>query len=49
MWKLEFIVISVILKFESPKRKTNKVHKNNAPSKTFQKICFWGIAFEKIK
>jgi hypothetical protein len=48
MWKLVFNVFDVIFKFESPKRKTHKVHKNNAPSKTFQNICFWEKKFEKI-
>ncbi len=33
-------VIDVIFKFGNPKRKTHKVHKNNAPSKTFKKYAF---------
>jgi hypothetical protein len=40
MWKLVFNVIDVILKFGSPKRKTHKVHKNNAMFKTFKKYVF---------
>ncbi len=40
MWKLVFNVADVILKFGSPKKKTHKVHKNNAPSKTFKNIFF---------
>jgi len=38
MWKLVINVVDVILKFENLKGKTHKVLKNNAPSKTFQKI-----------
>ncbi len=34
-------------KFGNPKRKTHKVHRNNAPSKTFQNICFWDKKIEK--
>jgi hypothetical protein len=40
MWKLVFNVIDVILKFESLKKKTHKVQRNNAPSKTFKKYDF---------
>ncbi len=40
MWKLIFNVTDVIFKFESPWKKTHKVHKNNAPSKTFKKCAF---------
>ncbi len=40
MWKLVFNVVGVIFKFESCKKKTHKVHKNNAPSKLSKK-CFW--------
>jgi len=38
MWKLVFNVVDVIFWFESPKRKTHKVQRNNAPSKTFKKF-----------
>jgi hypothetical protein len=38
MLKLVFNVIDVIFKFGSPKRKTHKVHRNNAPSKNFKKM-----------
>ncbi len=48
MWKLVFNVANVIFKFGSPKRKTHKVHKNNAPSKTFKKYDF-GITFLKLQ
>ncbi len=47
MWELVFNVIDVIFKFESPKRKTHKVLRNNAPSKTFKNICFWNKEIEK--
>jgi hypothetical protein len=40
MWKLVFIITNVILKFGSPKRKTHKIQKNNAPFKTFKKYAF---------
>ncbi len=40
MWIFLFNVINVILKFGSPKRKTHKVHKNDAPSKTFKEYDF---------
>jgi hypothetical protein len=40
MWKLIFNVVDVILKFGSPKRKTQKVQGNNAPSKHFKKYAF---------
>jgi len=40
MWKLVFSVDGVIFKFESPKKKTHKVLRNNAPSKTFKKYAF---------
>jgi hypothetical protein len=40
MWKLVFNAVDVIFKFESPKRKTHKVHKNNAPFKTLKKYVF---------
>jgi len=39
MWKLIFNVTNVIFLFGSSKRKTHKVHKNNAPSKTFKKYA----------
>jgi hypothetical protein len=36
MWKLVFNVVDVIFWFENPlKKKTYKVQRNNAPSKTF--------------
>jgi hypothetical protein len=40
MWKVVFNVNGVIFKFESPKRKTHEIHKNNAPSKIFKKYDF---------
>jgi len=40
MWKLVYTIIDVILKFGSPKKKTHKVHTNNAPCKTFKKYVF---------
>jgi hypothetical protein len=40
-------VADVIFKFGSPKRKTHKVRKNNAPFKTFENICFWDKEIEK--
>jgi hypothetical protein len=50
MWKLVFNVIVVILKFGSLKKKTHKVHLNNAPHKTFKNLCFWDKEIEnKIK
>jgi hypothetical protein len=48
MWKFVFNVVDVIFKFGSPKRKTHKVHKNNASSKIFKKYAF-GINFLKNK
>jgi len=48
MWKLAFNVTDVIFKFESPKKKTHKVHKNNATSKTFKKYVFGTKKLEKI-
>jgi hypothetical protein len=47
MWKLVFNVVDVILKFESPKKKTHKVQRNNAPSKNFKKNWFWDKKIEK--
>jgi len=47
MLKLVFNVIDIIFKFGSPKRKTHKVHMNNAPCKTFKNICFWDKEIEK--
>ncbi len=38
IWKIVFNVVDIIFKFESPKNKTHKVQRNNAPSKTFKKI-----------
>ncbi len=38
--KLVFNVVCVIFKFESPKKKTHKIQKSNAPSKTFKKDTF---------
>ncbi len=38
MWKLVFNVVDVIFWFGSLKRKTHKVQRNNAPSKTFKNI-----------
>jgi hypothetical protein len=49
MWKLVFNVSNVIFQFGSPKRKTHKVHKNNAPSKTFEKYAFGTIFLKKKK
>ncbi len=40
MRKFVCIVIDVIFKFGSPKKKTHKFHKNNAMSKTFLKYAF---------
>ncbi len=40
MWKVLFNVANVIFKFASPKRKTHKVHKNNATFKIFKKCVF---------
>jgi len=40
MWQYVFNVLDVIFKFGSPKKKTHKVHRNNAPSKTFKKYAF---------
>jgi hypothetical protein len=49
VWKLVFNVVDhVFFKFGSLKRKTHKVHRNNAPSKTFKKYVF-GIMFLKNK
>jgi hypothetical protein len=47
MWKLVFNVVDVIFKFESPKRKTHEIHKNNASSKTFKKYVFGTIFLKK--
>ncbi len=40
MWKLVFNVVDVIFKLGNPKKKTHKVQRNNAPSKTFKKYAF---------
>ncbi len=40
-------VADVIFKFESPKRKAHKVHRNNAPSKIFKKYAFGTINLKK--
>ncbi len=40
MWKFVLNVTDVIFWFGSPKRKTHKVKRNNAPSKTFKKYDF---------
>jgi hypothetical protein len=40
MWKLLFNVANVIFKFESPKRKTHKVHMNNAVCKALKEYAF---------
>ncbi len=40
MWKLVFHVANVIFWFESPKRKTHEVQRNNASSKAFKKYAF---------
>jgi hypothetical protein len=45
--KLVFNVVDVIFEFGGLKRKTHKVLKNIAPSKTFQNICFWNKKIEK--
>jgi hypothetical protein len=41
------------LKFESPKKKTHKFHKNNAPSKAFKQYFLgqknWKIKIIKLK
>jgi hypothetical protein len=47
MWKSVFNVANVIYKFKSPKRKTHKFLRNNAPSKTFKNICFGHKEIEK--
>jgi hypothetical protein len=49
MWKLVFNIVDVILKIGSLKRKTNKVHKNNVPFKTFKNVYFCDKKIEKIK
>ncbi len=49
MWKLVFNVFDVIFKFGSPKRKTHKVHKNNAPFKNFKKYAFGTKKLKKNK
>ncbi len=46
MWKYLFNVANVILKYGSPKRKTHKVHRINASSKTFKNYVF-GTKIEK--
>ncbi len=46
MWKLVFNLTNAIFKFESPKRKTHKVQKNNATFKIF-KYNFFGT--KKLK
>jgi len=38
MSTLTLTKVDVILQFESPKKKTHKVHMNNAPSRTFLKM-----------
>ncbi len=48
MWQLVFDVIDAIFWFGSPKRKTHKVQRNNAPSKIFKKYAF-GTIFLKNK
>jgi hypothetical protein len=48
MWKLVFNVANVIFELGIPKKETHKVHRNNAPSKTFKK-CFWEKEIEKQK
>jgi hypothetical protein len=45
MWKLVFNVVDIIFWFGSPK-KTHKVQRNNAPSKT-SKSMLWDNFFEK--
>ncbi len=40
MWKLVFNVADVIFWFGSLKRKTHKVQRNNAPSKTSKTYAF---------
>ncbi len=49
MWKLVFNVIDVIFKFGSFKKKTHKVHKNNAPFKIFKKYAFGTKNLKNIK
>jgi hypothetical protein len=49
MWKLVFNIVDVILKSESPKRKTYKVHMNNAPCKAFKKYAFGTKKLKKQK
>jgi hypothetical protein len=46
MWKLVFNVIYVIFKFGSPKRKTHKVHMNNASCEAFKK---YALEIKKMK
>jgi hypothetical protein len=47
LWKIVFNVANVIFNFGNHKRKTPKVHKNNAPSKIFKKKCFCDKKIEK--
>jgi hypothetical protein len=49
MWKLVFDVVDVIFKFGSPKKKTHKIQKNNAPSKIFKNVFLEQINFLKNK
>ncbi len=49
MWELVFNVIDVIFEFGNPKRKTHKVLKNIAPSKTFKNIFFYNKKIKIIK
>jgi hypothetical protein len=47
MWKLVFNVVGVIFKFESCKKITHKVHKNNAPSKISKNMLLGPKKLEK--
>ncbi len=49
MWKLVFNLADVIFKFESPKRKTHLVQKNNSPSNFVLKYTFVIEKFKKKK
>jgi hypothetical protein len=41
--------VDVIFQFGSPKRTTNEVHMNNAPSKIFKKYVFGTIKLKQTK
>jgi hypothetical protein len=49
MWKLVFNLVDVILIFGSPKRKTHKVHTNNAHVKLFKNMFLGQKKLKKQK